>query len=32
MNGDPAYVDTSALATWYLPESGSDAFVDFIRR
>jgi uncharacterized protein len=32
MNGDAAYVDTSALAKWYLPESGSDAFVDFIRR
>ena len=31
MNGDAAYVDTSALAKWYLPESGSDAFVDFIR-
>jgi predicted nucleic acid-binding protein len=32
MNADPAYVDTSALAKWYLPEPGSDAFVDFIRR
>jgi predicted nucleic acid-binding protein len=31
MNADPAYVDTSALAKWYLPESGSAAFVDFIR-
>jgi uncharacterized protein len=31
MNADPAYVDTSALAKWYLPEPGSDAFVDFIR-
>ena len=32
MNADPAYIDTSALAKWYLPEPGSDAFVDFIRR
>jgi predicted nucleic acid-binding protein len=32
MNADVAYVDTSALAKWYLPESGSDAFVDFIQR
>jgi predicted nucleic acid-binding protein len=32
MNADPAYVDTSALAKWYLPESGSDAFVDFIHQ
>ena len=31
MNADPTYVDTSALAKWYLPEPGSDAFVDFIR-
>lgn len=32
MNADPAYVDTSALAKWYLPEPGSDNFVEFIRR
>ena len=32
MNADSSYVDTSALAKWYLPESGSEAFVDFIRR
>jgi predicted nucleic acid-binding protein len=32
MNADSAYVDTSALAKWYLPESGSEAFADFIRR
>jgi uncharacterized protein len=31
MNADAAYIDTSALAKWYLPEPGSDAFVDFIR-
>jgi uncharacterized protein len=31
MNAEPAYIDTSALAKWYLPEPGSDAFVDFIR-
>ena len=32
MSADLAYVDTSALAKWYLPEPGSEAFVDFIRR
>jgi uncharacterized protein len=32
MSAEPAYVDTSALAKWYLPEPSSDAFVDFIRR
>jgi uncharacterized protein len=32
MNADAAYLDTSALAKWYLPEPGSDAFVDFIGR
>ena len=32
MSADPAYVDTSALAKWYLPEPGSDAFVEFIVR
>lgn len=32
MSAEPVYVDTSALAKWYLPEPGSDAFVDFIRR
>ena len=32
MSADPPYVDTSALAKWYLNESGSAEFVDFIRR
>jgi predicted nucleic acid-binding protein len=32
MSAEPPYVDTSALAKWYLNESGSDEFVDFIRR
>jgi predicted nucleic acid-binding protein len=32
MNADRAYVDTSALAKWYLPEPGSNAFVNFIQR
>lgn len=27
----PPYVDTSALAKWYLPESGSDAVESWIR-
>ena len=31
MSAEFAYIDTSALAKWYLPEPGSDAFVDFIR-
>jgi uncharacterized protein len=31
MSAESAYIDTSALAKWYLPEPGSDAFVDFIR-
>jgi hypothetical protein len=31
MSAEFAYIDTSALAKWYLPESGSEAFVDFIR-
>jgi uncharacterized protein len=30
MSAEPAYIDTSALAKWYLPEPGSDAFVDFV--
>ncbi|MGH6900725.1 MAG: type II toxin-antitoxin system VapC family toxin [Geminicoccaceae bacterium] len=32
MSADTAYVDTSALAKWYLPEPGSEAFVEFIVR
>ena len=32
MSVEPAYVDTSALAKWYLPEPGSQAFVEFIVR
>jgi predicted nucleic acid-binding protein len=32
MSVDIPYVDTSALAKWYLPEPGSEAFVEFIRR
>lgn len=32
MGVDTAYVDTSALAKWYLPESGSEDFVEFISR
>ena len=27
-----AYLDTSALATWYLNEVGSESFVDFLQR
>ena len=26
-----AYLDTSALAKWYLNEAGSEAFVEFCR-
>ena len=26
-----AYLDTSALAKWYLNEPGSDAFVNFLK-
>lgn len=29
-DADPAYIDTSALAKWYLPEQNSDAFRDYI--
>jgi len=32
MNADAAYLDTSALVKWYLPEPGSEAYVDFIAR
>ena len=32
MNADAAYLDTCALAKWYLPEPGSEAFGDFIAR
>ena len=32
MSVETAYVDTSALAKWYLPEPGSEAFVEFIVR
>jgi len=31
MLGDQPYLDTSALAKWYINEPGSEAFVDFIR-
>ena len=31
MPGERSYLDTSALAKWYINESGSEAFVDFIR-
>jgi predicted nucleic acid-binding protein len=31
MSAEAPYVDTSALAKWYLHESGSAEFVDFIR-
>jgi uncharacterized protein len=31
MSADVAYVDSSALAKWYLNEAGSAEFVDFIR-
>ncbi|MES9856242.1 MAG: type II toxin-antitoxin system VapC family toxin [Sedimenticola sp.] len=27
-----AYIDTSALAKWYLPEAGSDAFSDWMQQ
>ena len=27
-----AYIDTSALAKWYLPEAGSDAFAHWMQR
>lgn len=27
-----AYIDTSALAKWYLPETGSDAFEEWIQQ
>ena len=27
-----SYVDTSALAKWYLPESGSEAFAEWMQR
>jgi uncharacterized protein len=32
MSADTAYVDTSALAKWCLPEPGTEAFVEFIRQ
>ena len=32
MSVETTYVDTSALAKWYLPEPGSEAFVEFIVR
>src|ERR671918_682358 len=32
MSADTTYIDTSALAKWYLPEPGSEAFVEFIVR
>lgn len=32
MSVDAPYIDTSALAKWYLPEPGSEAFVEFIVR
>jgi predicted nucleic acid-binding protein len=32
MSVEAAYIDTSALAKWYLPEPGSEAFVEFLRR
>ena len=31
MPDDRPYLDTSALAKWYINESGSEAFVDFIQ-
>jgi hypothetical protein len=31
MSADLPYVDTSALAKWYLNEAGSAEFVDFMR-
>ena len=27
-----AYIDTSALAKWYMPEAGSDLFADWMQR